>query len=140
MPQPVEFEKEWPATSQGAETALEEILGAIDKTGLCCGDVDEVRMALREALNNAVRHGSRLDPNKRFYVSCRCDPEEGLWVKVRDEGEGFDPNKVPDPTHPENLERPGGRGVYMIRHLMDEVEYHDNGRVVAMRRRPRNKS
>jgi len=140
MPQAVEFEKQWPATSQGAESALEEILEAIAVSGLACGDVDEVRMALREALNNAVRHGSGLDPAKSITVACRSNLQEGLWVKVRDEGEGFDPDKVPDPTNPENLERPGGRGVYMMRHLMDEIEYRDNGRELHMRRRPRRSS
>lgn len=137
MPQTVEFKRELAATPEGAEKVLEEILQALADSGVTCGDADEIRMALREALNNAVRHGSKLDAKKKVYVACRCDPQEGLWVQIRDEGKGFDPDKVPDPTHPENIERPGGRGVYMIRQLMDEVEYRDNGRELIMRRRPR---
>lgn len=137
MPQAVAWEKEYPATADNAEKALEEILGSLDDSGVTCGDADEIRMALREALNNAVRHGSKLDPRKNFQVALKCDPQEGLWIKIRDEGKGFDPAKVPDPTHPENLERPGGRGVFMMRQLMDVVDYRDGGRELHMRRRPR---
>jgi serine/threonine-protein kinase RsbW len=137
MPQTVEFKRELAATPEAAEIVLEEILQALADSGVVCGDADEIRMALREALNNAVRHGSGLDASKKVYVGCRCDPQEGLWIRIRDEGKGFDPDKVPDPTHPENIERPGGRGVYMIRQLMDEVEYRDAGRELLMRRRPR---
>ena len=56
---------------------------------------------------------------------------------MRDEGNGFDPRKIPDPTKPENLERFSGRGIYMIRQLMDKVEFRDRGRELRMRRRPR---
>lgn len=102
-----------------------------------CGDLDEIRLALREALNNAVCHGSRLNPNQRIHFVCRCHPREGLTLVVRDEGPGFDPNTIPDPTAEHNLERFGGRGLFIIRQLMDEVEHHDRGRELRMRRRPR---
>ncbi len=56
---------------------------------------------------------------------------------VRDPGAGFAPENIPDPTQPENLEKFGGRGIYLIRRLMDEVEFRDDGREIHMRRRPR---
>lgn len=133
----VTLERSLPATPESADAILQEIVGALEKTGVPCGDLDEVRLALREALNNAVKHGSRLDPKKTIHVACRLDPQEGLWVSIRDEGNGFDPNRVPDPTAPENLERFSGRGLFMIRELMDKVEFRDNGREIQMQRRPR---
>lgn len=110
---------------------------SVEQADFSCGDPAEIRLAMREALNNAIRHGSNLDPNKRIQLTYRCDPRDGLWVMIRDEGGGFDPAKVPDPTTPENLDRPGGRGVFLMRNLMDEVEFREGGREVHLRRRPR---
>jgi serine/threonine-protein kinase RsbW len=138
-PKPTPVERKWTiaATPEEAERVLRELMDTLEETLCPCGDADEVRLALREAINNAVKHGSRLDPNKPVNVACRCSPQEGLWVMIRDEGPGFDPDALPDPTAPENLERFSGRGVYMIRELMDEVEFRDGGRELHMRRRPR---
>jgi serine/threonine-protein kinase RsbW len=136
-PRRATIERSLPATPESADSILQEIMGAVEKNNFPCGDVDEVRLALREALNNAVKHGSRLDPKKMIHVAYRLDPQEGLWVSIRDEGNGFDPNRVPDPTTPENLERFSGRGLFMIRELMDKVEFRDNGREIQMQRRPR---
>lgn len=133
----VELERDVPANPDAIERALEDIVTSLRQSRCACGDLDEVRLALREALNNAVRHGSRLNPRKRIHVTCRCNPQDGLWVRVRDEGGGFNPAQVPDPTAPENLERFSGRGLYMIRKLMDEVQFRDRGREIHMRRRPR---
>lgn len=136
-PRRVTIERSLPAAPESADSILQEIMNALEETYFPCGDLDEVRLALREALNNAVKHGSRLDPKKKIHVACRIDPKDGLWVSIRDEGNGFDPNRVPDPTAPENLERFSGRGIFMIRELMDKVEFRDNGREIQMQRRPR---
>lgn len=109
----------------------------VEQANFSCGDPAEIRLAMREALNNALRHGSSLDPNKKIHLVYRCDARQGLWVIIRDEGQGFDPDLVPDPTEPENLDRAGGRGVFLMRNLMDEVEFRDGGREVHLRRRPR---
>jgi len=136
-PRRATIERSLPATPESADSILQEIMDAMEGASFPCGDLDEVRLALREALNNAVKHGSRLDPKKKIHVVCRLDPQEGFWVSIRDEGNGFDPSRVPDPTAPENLERFSGRGIFMIRELMDKVEFHDKGREIRMTRRPR---
>jgi len=136
-PRRTTLQRSLPATPESADAILTEIMEAVESAPFSCGDVDEIRLALREALNNAVKHGSKLDASKTIHVACRLDPSEGFWVSIRDEGKGFDPNRVPDPTAPENLERFSGRGLFMIRELMDKVEHHDGGREIRMTRRPR---
>jgi serine/threonine-protein kinase RsbW len=96
------------------------------------------RVGLTEALANAILYGNKRDLTKRVRVSVVLNDSQVL-VEVSDEGNGFDPHGVPDPTLPENLERPGGRGVFLIRQLMDEVEYLNRGssvRLVLYRQSP----
>ena len=90
-----------------------------------------VRLALEEALVNAVKHGNQLDQTKKVHVSYRFLPDR-LEVRITDEGPGFDPNDVPDPTAVENLERPCGRGLMLMRHYMSEVAYNSRGNCVCM--------
>lgn len=126
-----------PAKAEAIEAALEEMMRLVDQHASTCGDTAEIRLAMREALNNALRHGNKMDPSKKIHFSYSCSPQKGLWVMIRDEGVGFNPDVVPDPTEPENLDRTGGRGVFLMRNLMDEVEFRDGGREVHMWRRPR---
>jgi len=97
-------------------------------------DVFSIVMALEEALINAMKHGNQLDPGKRVHVMYWLN-EALFTVHVRDEGPGFDPYDVPDPTDVENLERPCGRGLLMMRHYMSEVQYNETGNIVFMQRR-----
>ncbi len=90
-----------------------------------------LRVALCEALANAIVYGNRLDPEKRVYVRVEVADEE-LAVYVRDEGEGFDPEHVPDPTDPERIGLEEGRGIFLIRQLVDEVHYNDRGNSICM--------
>lgn len=78
--------------------------------------------ALREAMANAVRHGNRQDPAKSVRVECRIDGTE-VTIRVEDEGDGFDTADIPDPTDPDNLLRPSGRGIFYMRQFMDRVEF-----------------
>jgi serine/threonine-protein kinase RsbW len=90
-----------------------------------------IMIAVTEAVNNAIKHGNRSDSTKN--VSLTLSFEEGLIkFKVEDEGVGFDHQNLPDPTSPENIEKPGGRGIFLMKHLSDEVEFDDNGRVVQL--------
>ena len=89
------------------------------------------RVGVAEALANAMIYGNARDPSKRVRLEVDLSPER-VAVVVRDEGEGFDPADIPDPTLPENLEEPGGRGIFLIRELMDEVDYTGCGNCVRL--------
>lgn len=89
------------------------------------------RVGVSEALANAMIYGNGSDPDKRVRVEVELSAE-AVALEVRDEGEGFDASVVPDPTLPENLEGTGGRGIFLIRELMDEVRYHPPGNCVRM--------
>jgi serine/threonine-protein kinase RsbW len=90
-----------------------------------------VRLALEEALVNAIRHGHHNDLSKTVHVRFQATDEQ-LLVEIQDEGPGFDPEGVPDPLSPENLERPGGRGVFLMRHYMTWVSFNELGNCVTM--------
>lgn len=80
-------------------------------------------MALREALANAIKHGNKLNAAKRVFVTIALEEGQELRMIVEDEGEGFDPGQLADPRSPENLLKESGRGVFYIRHFMDEVTF-----------------
>src|SRR5262245_10749279 len=94
-------------------------------------DIFAIKLALEEALVNAIKHGNQMDRSKHVHVTCHVHTDR-FDVQITDEGPGFDPGDVPDPTAPENLERPCGRGLLLMRHYMTEVAYHDQGRAVRM--------
>jgi len=93
-------------------------------------DAFALKLALEEALVNAVKHGNRSDPAKRVTVRFSISDERAEII-IRDEGGGFQPDKVPDPTLPERLPLPNGRGIMLIRAYMDEVSYRDHGREIC---------
>ena len=88
-------------------------------------------LAVVEAVTNAIEHGNRNAPDKMVTFETYRTPRE-LKFMIRDEGEGFDPNRIPDPTLPENLEKPCGRGVFLIKQLSDLVVFHDRGRTIEL--------
>lgn len=93
-----------------------------------------ILIAVTEAVNNAIQHGNKSDPDRSFKVSYEgTEDMKRLSFRVEDEGEGFDYENVPDPTAPENLEKPFGRGIFLMRNLADEVEFYEEGRVVELR-------
>jgi serine/threonine-protein kinase RsbW len=94
-------------------------------------EIFSVRLALEEALVNAIKHGNQMDRAKKVFISYRFVADR-LEVQITDEGTGFDPNDVPDPTAVENLERPCGRGLMLMRHYMTEVAYNERGNGVSM--------
>ena len=89
-------------------------------------------VAVTEAVNNAMKHGNKLDDSKLVKVDYDLG-NDLLTFKVRDEGVGFEYDNLPDPTAPENIEKPHGRGVFLMKNLADEVEFHDNGTVVELK-------
>ena len=91
----------------------------------------KVLIATVEAVNNAIIHGNKTDQSKKVYVFIETGDKE-LKIKVKDEGEGFDYEKIPDPTAPENLENIHGRGVFLMSRLSDEISFEDRGSTVEM--------
>ena len=92
---------------------------------------EQVNLAVIEAGTNAIRHGNKGDITKRAHFEFRIG-EDRLTVKIRDEGDGFDPDDVADPLDPVNLLSTGGRGIFLIRVSMDEVCFADEGRELTM--------
>lgn len=89
------------------------------------------RVGVTEALANAVLYGNRCDPRKSVRVEVSLGPTR-VDLRVADEGVGFDPETVPDPTLPANIREPGGRGLFLLRQLMDEVEFNAQGNEVRI--------
>ncbi len=90
-----------------------------------------IKLALEEALVNAIKHGNQFDRSKKVHIAYHVEPER-FDVRISDEGAGFDPADVPDPTAIENLERPCGRGLMLMRYYMSEVTFSPAGNCVAM--------
>jgi serine/threonine-protein kinase RsbW len=99
------------------------------------GTEADIEMALHEALANAVIHGNGENSYKRIYVACRCYMDGEVSITVRDEGRGFDSRAVLDPTFLENLLFTHGRGIYLMKALMDEVTFEEGGAVVMIRKK-----
>jgi len=90
-----------------------------------------IMIAVTEAVNNAIKHGNKDNSSKNVSISLSL--EEGMIkFKIQDEGTGFDFHQLPDPTLPENISRPGGRGIFLMKHLSDEVDFRENGKVVEL--------
>jgi serine/threonine-protein kinase RsbW len=94
-------------------------------------DIFGIRLALEEALVNAIKHGNRLDPHKKVYIRYRVTTRR-FEIAISDEGPGFRLDRVADPLAPENLEQPGGRGLLLMRAYMTEVTFHPPGNRVTM--------
>ena len=109
--------------------AQEQILEQVRACGFSEDEAFAIKLALEETLTNAVKHGNCCDPSKNVTVRY-CVTPDTLVVLVRDEGKGFTPDMVPDPTTPDRLSVPNGRGIMLLRAYMDEVEYRDHGREV----------
>jgi serine/threonine-protein kinase RsbW len=90
-----------------------------------------IMIAVTEAVNNAIKHGNANDRSKNVSLSLFLD-ESLLRFVIKDEGSGFNYEDLPDPTSPQNLEKLGGRGIFLMKHLSDEVDFKENGRVVEL--------
>ncbi len=92
----------------------------------------ELLIGMTEAVNNAMVHGNKLDPARQVKVLFDVAGDRILRFTVEDEGPGFDYDHLPDPTAPENIEKPHGRGVFLMRQLSDSCQFLDGGRVVVL--------
>jgi len=100
------------------------------------GSEQDIEMALREALANAIVHGNQQESRKCVYVSCRCTTDGEVSITVQDEGQGFDVDSVVDPTAQENRLLTHGRGIYLMKTVLDEVRFECHGAGVYMRKAP----
>ena len=123
--------KQIPSVTEEARKVLDEMLAKLGENGWGEEDTFGVHLAVEEALMNAIKHGNQLDPKKSVKVDYRLNATL-LEIHVEDEGPGFDPDDVPDPTLEENLELPSGRGLMLMRTFMGLVEFNDKGNAVAM--------
>jgi len=125
-----------PSEIKAISPLVDRLMRLIEGSHCVCGEQASVELALAEALNNAVVHGNRLDPEKLVQVLCRCELGKGISLVVKDQGKGFDPNTVPDSTAAENIGVDHGRGIWVMKSVMDEVSFERGGTEVRMRKAP----
>jgi serine/threonine-protein kinase RsbW len=129
----IELERSLPSEVAAISPFVDKLMLLIRKCGCVPEGDSDVEVALREALANAIIHGNHENPRKHVHVRCRCKPDE-VSIAVKDEGRGFDVNNIADPTTPENIGSVHGRGIYLMKALMDEVRFEEGGVVVQMRK------
>lgn len=131
MPNSSRFDETIPSELDAAERIQDRIIALVEEHGYSARDVFGMRLALEEAIVNAIKHGNRMDAGKTVRIQCEVD-ESRVYVRVEDQGPGFDPEEIPDPTAAENLEKPGGRGIMLMRAFMTRVEYQGRGNAVEL--------
>ena len=104
---------------------------AKNKLGLNDDIYGNIMIAVTESVNNAIIHGNKSNRNKNVQISLTIN-DDILKFIIEDEGEGFDYKNLPDPTAPENIDKTNGRGIFLMKHLSDEVNFLQNGRVVEL--------
>jgi serine/threonine-protein kinase RsbW len=125
----------FPSTPEDAQRAIQQIVESVKAQRYGEAAVFAVRLAVDEAITNAIRHGNRGDRSKKVTVEYAVDDRQ-FRCSIADEGEGFRPQDLPDPTLDENLERPSGRGILLMRSYMTEVSFNEKGnRVTLIKRR-----
>jgi serine/threonine-protein kinase RsbW len=120
-----------PSELAAGHRVLDELLCRLSGENWSPRDLFGIRLSLEEAVVNAIKHGNCLDPDKHVHVECRSTAA-GIWVRVADQGSGFDPEAVPDCTDAAHLDVPHGRGIMLMRNYMTRVEYNAKGNVVEM--------
>ena len=118
-----------PENLSQVESFIEELRDAFDFKDDVYGNV---MVAITEAVNNSIYHGNRADESKRVFIRCESTNPYRIKVAITDEGVGFDHGALPDPTAPETLAKAGGRGVFLMTHLSDAIEFKNEGRTVEM--------
>lgn len=129
---PTDYLLELPNDLRAIERAVDYLIERAQEAGF---NQERLRLNLRvgvtEALANAMLYGNSRDPSKRVRIEAQCSPAV-VTVRVTDEGRGFNPAAVSDPTLPRNRTRAGGRGIFLIRQLMDRVEFNERGNSITM--------
>jgi serine/threonine-protein kinase RsbW len=124
-----------PSDVKAISPLVDRLMRLIEGSHCIIGEEHAVELALREALSNAVVHGNRLDAHKLVHVRCRCKVGKGISLIVSDQGQGFDAQNAPDSVAAENLEAEHGRGIRLMKFVMDEVSFQQRGTEVHMCKR-----
>ncbi len=122
---------DFPSTAENIHLVEQMIDSVCEEQQVAEDHYGNILIAMTEAVNNAIHHGNGLNPNKKTSVSFDRN-EKQLKFTVTDEGVGFDYENLPDPTAPENLEKPNGRGIFLMKNLADEINFEDEGRKVEL--------
>jgi len=133
----VRVQKQVPGQVEAIPPVVEQIMEVVRQQGCAEHNEFEIEVSLYEALANAVEHGCGHDPEKMVEVVVACEEHRGMIIVVRDPGPGFDPETVPSPIEGKNIYSDGGRGIFLINQLMDEVRYEKNGTEIWMIKGPK---
>ncbi|XOV92584.1 MAG: ATP-binding protein [Bacteroidota bacterium] len=126
-----EIQIQIPSLSENIRIIESFIDNAKEKYALDDDIYGNIMIAVTESVNNAILHGNQNDSKKNVTLRLVLDASQIKFI-VSDQGRGFDYHSLPDPTAPENLNKPGGRGIFLMKHLCDEVHFNDDGRQVEM--------
>ena len=127
--------KTFSSDSRAIGPYLDEVTVALENRGWNPQDVFAVRLALDEAVANAIEHGNRRDPTKKIQATAEITQNRAL-ISIQDDGGGFAQDAVNDPTLDENIEQPHGRGLFLIKNFMTRVWHNEKGNVIYMEKSP----
>ena len=128
------FDVTIPSDMAKGREVQEQIVESLEAYGFSPRDIFGGRLALEEAIVNAIKHGNRMDPDKTVRIQWEINSTL-VKVSIEDQGPGFAPEDIPDPTDEENLDKPGGRGIMLMKSFMSDVSYNDRGNVLVMEKR-----
>jgi len=132
----VKMDETLPGDVSAISPFIDKIMAVVNEMGCAAGREFDIEVALWEALANAIKHGSANDPSKQIQCCVACDHARGMLIIIRDPGPGFDPARIPSPVVGQNIFATGGRGIYLINQLMDEVRFERGGTEIHMRMKP----
>jgi len=124
-------EHTFPSDMDVVHSLIEEVMEVVRTDQWSEKDVFALELILEEALTNAVKHGNNSDPSKHVRFDCKLN-QSTVYVRVQDEGAGFDPYAVPDPREPENQQTVSGRGVLLIQHFATRVKWSERGTTIEL--------
>jgi serine/threonine-protein kinase RsbW len=129
---PFRLRVQLPSTHPSINRAVREVRRLARRCGLTEDSQANLEIALREALANAISHGNGMRAGRKVFLRCYAGPRAGILIAVRDQGPGFDPQSVPDPRAADRVHLAHGRGLLLMRELMDRLEYRRGGTEVVL--------
>jgi serine/threonine-protein kinase RsbW len=120
-----------PGSLLNIKSAVEEVIALLKTLKADESDIFDIRLSLEESLINAIKYGNKLNEDLTVLVEVSCNGNK-FTLSVEDKGNGFDYKGLPDPTNEENLLKTKGRGVFLMKHLMDKIEFNQKGNLITM--------